>query len=462
MTYDTSDLNIAQIRKLLTEAFTADELRRFCLDHRIFQPIVAEFGPGLGLDDMVDKVIDFCRTRLVWDDLLAAVKEERLAQYTRFESGLYQSSLPPSPAPAEPHLPVSPFPQPLPPDWRQQAQRLWPRLVSVLVVSLVLLLGMWWLLTHDFGLAPEQIGAVATATTVSSIAAQVQPTNTPALTEPTKAPGEILTPMPPPSACRVGDTWTRPVDGMAMICVPAGEFLMGSSDADPDAADDEKPQHTVYLDAFWIDKTEVTNAQYRKCVEAGACKEPQDAKGDRCWDDSRYNAPDQPVPCVTWYDARDYAAWVGGRLPTEAEWEKAARGTDGRIYPWGGTFDSSKLNFCDRNCEYDSKDTNADDGYTYSAPVGNYLAGASPFGALDMAGNAWEWVADWYDDRYYFSSPASNPEGPGSRAYRVLRGGSFANNGQSGRCAVRGWGDPNHGFGRYGFRVVVVPTVSGF
>jgi serine/threonine-protein kinase len=195
------------------------------------------------------------------------------------------------------------------------------------------------------------------------------------------------TPIPPPS--RVGDTWTRPADGAVMVGVPAGEFLMGSTDDDPDAYHGEKPQHTVYLDAFWIDKTEVTNAQYRKCVEAGACEEPG------CWDDDRYNAPEQPVVCVNRYVAQDYAAWAGGRLPTEAEWEKAARGTDGKIYPWGDSPpDCSKANYF--RCA------------GKPLPVGTHPDGASPYGALDMAGNVWEWVSgsrrflrggSWRDDR---------------------------------------------------------------
>ena len=129
-----------------------------------------------------------------------------------------------------------------------------------------------------------------------------------------------------PSAPSAGETWTRPADGMVMVYVPAGEFLMGATEADSEAGEDEKPPHRVYLDGFWIDRTEVTNAQYRKCVEARACREPW------CWDESnfgyhdRFNALDQPVVCVLWNNAHDYAAWVGGRLPTEAEWDLVQRG----------------------------------------------------------------------------------------------------------------------------------------
>jgi len=252
----------------------------------------------------------------------------------------------------------------------------------------------------------------------------------------------------PPAEATIGDTWTRPADGMVMVYVPAGEFLMGSSDADGQAYDSEKPQQTVYLDAFWIDRTEVTNAQYRKCVEAGACREPG------CWDEDNYNAPDQPVVCVSWDDAQTYAAWVGGQLLTEAEWEKAARGTDGRIYPWGDEFDGTRLNYCDRSCEQTHKDTGADDGYALTAPVGSYPSGASPYGALDMAGNVWEWVADWYDGRYYDRSPARNPQGPASGDFRVLRGGAFYAADEYVRCACRYRNDPLDRYRDVGFRVV--------
>ena len=274
------------------------------------------------------------------------------------------------------------------------------------------------------------------------------PTSTPALSTATPRPTETPTPVRPPAEENIGATWTRPADGMVMVYVPAGEFLMGSSGHDGQAGSNEKTQHTVYLDAFWIDRTEVTNVQYRKCVEAGACREAG------CWDDDNYNAPDQPVVCVSWDEAQAYAAWVGGRLPTEAEWEKAARGTDGRIYPWGDEFDGSRLNYCDRNCTHDWKDASADDGYAVTAPVGSYPAGASPYGTLDMAGNVFEWVADRHEEGYYARSPARNPQGPDSGDYRVLRGGAFGDVERDVRCAARRWYLPSDWYGYLGFRLV--------
>lgn len=271
--------------------------------------------------------------------------------------------------------------------------------------------------------------------------------------EPTATPTPSDSPPLPPAAPSAGDTWTRPKDDAVMVYVPAGEFLMGSTDEDIGAVldecsdcerswfSDEQPQHTVYLDAFWIDRTEVTNAQYRKCVEAEACKE------SGCWDESDVNAPDQPVVCVVWDDAQDYAAWVGGRLPTEAEWEKAARGTDGRLYPWGNSPpDCHKANYV--GCA------------GKALPVGSHPEGASPYGVLDMAGNVFEWVADLYDADYYSWTPFRNPQGPppSSCSFRVLRGGSFGNYLGLVYCASREGNYPINRRDLDGFRVVVAPV----
>jgi formylglycine-generating enzyme required for sulfatase activity len=225
-----------------------------------------------------------------------------------------------------------------------------------------------------------------------------------------------------------GVTRTRPTDEAEMIHMPDGEFLMGSTDADPKATADEKPAHTVTLDAFWIDRTEVTNGQYVRFLNAlgehrGTCGgydcvetkiEDQDSHILR--QEGRYvvesGFEDHPVTEVTWHGAQAYCEWAGVRLPTEAEWEKAARGVDGRLYPWGNDApDCDKAQYA--GCG----------GKT--VPAGSKPAGASPYGVLDMAGNVWEWVADWYDEAYYECSPVQNPQGANSGIRKVFRGGSW-------------------------------------
>lgn len=231
-----------------------------------------------------------------------------------------------------------------------------------------------------------------------------------------------------------------PVDGMNMVHVPAGEFVMGSDYFEKD----EKPAHIVYLDAFWIDQYEVTNGMYAKCIEANACPSPM--PDDMSWTFSSSAAEEftlsgpsaskffeqlandpefsnQPVTHIWWDYANDYCSWAGRRLPTEAEWEKAARGLDERTYPWGEQVSCTKANFF--SC--------------VGAPlrVGSLEAGQSPYGAYDMAGNVMEWVADWYSSAYYQNSPYENPLGPGAGLYRVIRGGSWKNQEDSARSTNR-------------------------
>ncbi|MEW5939821.1 MAG: SUMF1/EgtB/PvdO family nonheme iron enzyme [Chloroflexota bacterium] len=246
---------------------------------------------------------------------------------------------------------------------------------------------------------------------------------------------------------------TRPADGMTMLYVPEGEFEMGSDSGDSD----EKPVHTVYLDAYWMDQTEVTNAMYALCVSDGDCDPPQYTKSythSSYYGNSQYD--DYPVIYVDWNQANAYCQWAGARLPTEAEWEKAASWDDDnhekRVYPWGDTFIGSLLNFCDANCPFDHADKSVDDGYADVAPVGSYPGGASFYDLLDMAGNVWEWVADWYSDTYYGSSPSSNPQGPSSGQYRVLRGGSWGNVEYSVRSTNRFRYDPSNIDDNIGFR----------
>jgi len=215
----------------------------------------------------------------------------------------------------------------------------------------------------------------------------------------------------------LGDTSARPADSMVMVYVPGGEFKMGGTGELADR------KHTVELDSFWIDQTEVTNAQYRSCVEAGACRAPTACSwGEPTYQDA--TSADHPVVCVAWHETDAYCAWAGGRLPTEAEWEYAARGPDSAIYPWGDEFDGTRLNSCDTNCPHqDHRVTDYDDGYARTAPAGSYPEGASWCGALDLAGNVWEWVADWHGA--YPLGRQENPTGPERGSERLIRGGSW-------------------------------------
>jgi len=266
----------------------------------------------------------------------------------------------------------------------------------------------------------------------------------------TEAPTEAPTRAPTQAPTANQDEITDP-KGVTMRLVPAGEFTMGS-----ETYDDEKPIHQVYLDAYYMDKYEMTNALYETCVSAGVCDPPQQTSSythTSYYGDSQY--ADYPVIYVDWNQATTYCEWRGARLPTEAEWEKAARGTDGRVYPWGNEWDvrsTRRLNFSDKNDPTGASDTVADDGYADTAPVGSYPNGISPYGLYDMAGNVWEWVADWYDSSYYANSPSSNPMGSSSGEYRVLRGGSWDSDGDNARSAYRSWYDPSLFSLNVGFR----------
>jgi eukaryotic-like serine/threonine-protein kinase len=263
-------------------------------------------------------------------------------------------------------------------------------------------------------------------------AMELTPTATPL--PPTETPPP--TPIPLPTSTPEGDigsTWTRPADGMVMVYVPKGDFSMGSSHGDPD----EQPVHTVYMDAFWIDRHEVTNAMYARFDPSAGNKGPGKL----------------PVRRVSWDQAAAYCAWAGSRLPTEAEWEKAARGTDERTYPWGNQPPAGDLvNFADLSTTLSWADTSVDDGYKEVAPVGNYPAGGGPFGALDMAGNVGEWVNDWYDETYYSKTALTNPPGPSTADFRVLRGGSWYTAAAGVRTTDRGWYIPEGATDYTGFR----------
>ncbi len=192
-------------------------------------------------------------------------------------------------------------------------------------------------------------------------------------------------------------------DNALMVLIPAGEFQMGSENSE-----NEMPVHTVYLDDFYMDVHEVTNAQYQEFLNATGHELPE------YWDDPRFNAPDQPVVGVTWYDAVAYCQWAGKRLPTEAEWEKAARGgLVGYKYPWGDTLTRDNANYVG---------TGGTDIWNDTSPVRSFAPNG--YGLFDMIGNVYEWCLDYYDYNYYYISPSYNPMGPEEGNTRVLRGGS--------------------------------------
>jgi eukaryotic-like serine/threonine-protein kinase len=280
---------------------------------------------------------------------------------------------------------------------------------------------------------PENQGIAPTITVElpPPSATSTQPPPSPTITSsPTPVPTATTVPTP---TLGIGSTRVSDIDGMEQVYVPAGEFLMGTDD--PEAkreveggrAYPEIPQHTVYLDSFWIDKFEVTNAQYLMCEAAGAC-EPPHSPGSYTFT-NYYRNPDfanYPVIWVNWFKANQYCEWVGRRLPTEAEWEKAARGTDGRKFPWGNEpVDGERANFCDVNCTRTHAFTMFDDGYADTAPVGSYPAGVSPYGAMDMSGNVWEWTSTIVQPYPYDATDGrEDPEGIGER---VWRGGPWSN-----------------------------------
>lgn len=194
---------------------------------------------------------------------------------------------------------------------------------------------------------------------------------------------------------------------MAQIYIPSGKFKMGLPVRDGVIEHDNQPMHVVYLDAFWIGQTTVTNAQYARCVETGSCNLPCSEETNPHFYDPEY--ANHPVVYVTWFDAQQFCEWSGGRLPTEAEWE---RGAGRGMYPWGDD-------------DPDADHVNVDNQFDGTKPVGSFPAGASLFGLLDMGGNVREWVADWYSSNYFAKSPEDNPTGPENGEEKALRGASW-------------------------------------
>jgi formylglycine-generating enzyme required for sulfatase activity len=277
----------------------------------------------------------------------------------------------------------------------------------------------------------------------------------------------------PPASPEAGDVWVNPKDGMEMVYVAPGEFILGTSDAQIDSwlkehpgdkrewFKGQQPQCRVRLDGYWIGRTEVTNTQYLRFVRATGHRAPFRWKGGQI----PSGLEDFPVVFVDFEDAHAYCEWAGGRLPTELEWEKAARGTDGRIFPWGNQWDGKRCRNFEliagrafaRVGEWDTASRNwlqvHDPIREGPAAVGSYPAGASPYGCLDMAGNAWEPCADWYDEEAYGRYAKGDLRPPASGTSKVFRGGSWSNGYlRDFRCAPRIGIPPVIGSDDFGFR----------
>jgi formylglycine-generating enzyme len=235
-------------------------------------------------------------------------------------------------------------------------------------------------------------------------------------------------------------------DASPMIVIPAGPFPMGVPPGDRDGGRDEYPRHEVYLDAYAIDTYEVTNGRYWDFVKATGHRIPQNPRNPtrNLWEGDRIteSLADRPVVNVDWSDADAYCKWAGKRLPTEAEWEKAAKGNHDWRFPWGNVEPTAKhLNYSQQWI-----------GEKTLMPVGSYEAGKSPYGLYDMAGNVWEWVNDWYDAHYYEKSPNKNPKGPEKGTKRVLRGSGWQNETPTVRIFTRVESDPTMRNESTGFR----------
>jgi len=334
-------------------------------------------------------------------------------------------------------------------------------------------------------LQPTATFTIKPTSTLTSIPTLLTPT--PVLPTATFTP---IPPTPPTPTLGTSSIYVNSVDGATYVYVPAGEFIMGSSDEQVNKAydlcetyygdcnlhvlKDSQPQQSVYLDSYWIMQTEVTNAQYRKFMDAGGYTietywSPEGwawrtknnvTEPEGYWTLPNFSGAEQPIMDVSWYEAEAYANWLSETsgidfgLPTEAQWEKAARGTDGRSFPWGNQWDGSRANHCDKNCPDEWGDKESDDGTPQTAPAGSYSTGASPYGALDMVGNVWEWTADWYSYGYDEASP-NNPTGPENGDTRVVRGGSWRSDPAQASATIRGrsW-TPDNTLYTIGFRLV--------
>jgi len=352
------------------------------------------------------------------------IQQVEVSEHEAVTVGL--KSIPPAYPPAAPPPPSTPPPP---------RKRRWGLLIGGVILLLLVLGG---LCLGGYFLYPTVMEMVQSSTPTTT--ATFTPTFTPLFTD---TPIFTNTPEASPTSTPLP---TQMVDelGVRMALIGAGSFKMGNDQGEMP----ERPSHTVNLDAYYIDMFEVTNARYEACVQAGACQTPTISSSNKQTD--YYGNPDfadYPVIYVTWEMAKAYCEWRGGSLPSEAQWERAARGEDERTFPWGEGADCSLANFWEDggNCLGDT------------AKVGSYPGGVSPYGLYDMAGNAWEWVLDWFGETFYGVSPADNPLGPMGGQMKVMRGGSWSGGALQCRTTTRGRAVPTKGYYNTGFRCVWIP-----
>jgi len=464
------------------QPYSADTPTKVMMKH-LLDPIpnLVDFNPDIpiGFQSVISKAMAkepgerYLRAIDLADDFIRLIVTDETEQQDYFativESGMnlgetYIESPPQGIEPAEKQEPIQAKPTHASPEAREaQIDRrripLWLLFIGgIFVIGIAIVIG--FNAVGSLSSAPEENTQIPPSTAVPTEEAEteVAPTEeSPTEEVPTSLPTEereepIITP----------DATVTPVDDtlngifidsyeVPMVFVSAGSFSMGSEESSSKAA----PIHTVTLDEFYIDQYEVTNALYAQCVTEFVCAPPANTRShtrDQYYGNIEF--ADYPVINVTWEDAAAYCEWRGARLPTEAEWEKAARGEDGLRYPWGDEFDGSILNFCDTSCPSENANQDFADGYPDTSPSGSFPEGRSPYNAYDMAGNVWEWVIDWYAEDYYEISPELNPTGPASGEERVLRGGSWFFSDVFAQTAFRYKQDPDSYFSFIGFRCV--------
>ena len=350
-------------------------------------------------------------------------------------------------------------------------------LILLLFILVIFLLLIGFNRVFSFG---ENFGTPSIPNTIeaTSISVKAPPTFIPTATPiimvvtstPSTTPTALPTASPTPTATptTLSDLQISPKDKMSQLFVPAGEFLMGALDSDEQANEEERPRHPVFLDSYWIDKYEISNAQFTDFLND--IKNPQGCFNAQCYDfndqkednhitvnNGYYVVSEEfanhPVTEVSWYGAAAYCQWAGRRLPTEAEWERAARFDNNSIFIWGDTFSGGFANYCDLGCEYQHRDISYNDTFTRTAPIDGFPEGVSPIGAYNMTGNAAEWVFDWWNGSdFYPSDRQINPQGDVSGIQKVYRGGAWNNSVKGIRISWRKSAPPTNTQNNIGFR----------